>query len=390
MNTKNYLIAVLKAYLNNEKIALNDSIDYFRLFELAKAHNLSAVVYCVIKQADNRNIVPAELQRQMEDSFFDAVFRYNAQGEVINELTAILSDAKIKHILFKGAQIREHYPVPEVRAMGDIDVLISQENRDVVKELLTSKGYDAVNTNGPVYDYKKGDALIEMHTKIISGKVGNADAEAGFSDAMDNGVFDGYRGKLDESYHFAYLLTHIAHHFWFYGAGVKLILDIAVMQKQYDIDLDFVMKKMESIGLSDFSKVILTLCKKWFGVGTDYGADTAKTEDFLLSFGAFGNTNRSKAGVVQRKELEEGKSNSPIITRLRLLFPSYEKMKNIPYISFIEGKRWLTPIAWIYRIYYNIKNRRSIVMKTASEIGSSEANEMAKSELKYFEEIGLL
>lgn len=390
MNKYDYLIAILRAYLNNEKIALDDSINYLELFELARKHNLSAVVFCVIKQAENRNIVPQSVYSIMEDSFYDAVFRYTAQTEGIRQLSDTLSNAGIKHILFKGAEIKELYPVPEVRAMGDIDVLIAQNDRDTVKDVLTQNGYDAVNTNGPVYDYQKDDIEIEMHTKIISGKVGNSDAEGGFIDAIDHGVYDGYCGKLEPSYHFAYLLAHIAHHFWFYGAGAKLILDLAVMQKAYKIDFDKVLEKMESIGLADFSKIIITICQKWFGVGKNYGIDTQDTEEFLLNFGAFGNLNRNKSAVIQRKELEEGKSNSPFMTRLRLLFPSYEKMKNIPYISFIEGKPWLTPFAWIYRIFYNFKHKRDFVKSATSEIGTKETNKMAQQELEYFKEIGLL
>ncbi len=390
MNIQNYLIAVLRAYLNNEKIALDDSIDYLQLFELARKHNLSAVVFCVVKQAENRNIVPQSVYDTMQDSFYDAVFRYTAQTEGIRQLSDTLSSGGIKHIFFKGAEIKELYPVPEVRAMGDIDVLISQDDRDIVKDLLTSNGYNAVNTNGPVYDYEKNDVEIEMHTKIISGKVGNADAEAGFSDAIEYGVYEEYRGTLEPNYHFAYLLAHIAHHFWFYGAGAKLILDLAVMLKSYDIDLDAVINKMDSIGLGDFSKIIINICYKWFGYGADFGLDTQSTEEFLLQYGAFGNLNRNKSAVIQRKELEDGKSNSPFLTRLRLLFPSYEKMKNIPYISFIEDKPWLTPFAWIYRIFYNLKHKRDFVISATAQIGTDETNRMAQMELKYFEEIGLL
>lgn len=390
MNTRDYLIAVLRAYLNNEKIALDDSIDYYKLFEIAKNNNLSAIVFSVIKQAENRNIVPSNAYSTMEESFFDAVFRYESQKQAIAHLDKTLSDAGIKHILFKGAEIKEYYPVPEVRAMGDIDVLIAQDDRDKVKDLLTSNGYNAINTNGPVYDYDINGTRIEMHTKIISGKVGNADAENGFIDAINNAKFDEFCGKLEPNYHFAYLLTHIAHHFWFYGAGAKLILDLAVMQKHYDIDTNAVIAKMDSIGLADFSKIIMTICHKWFGVGQAFDVDTKSTEDFILSYGAFGNTNRNRAVVVQRKELEAGKSNSPFLTRLRLLFPSYEKMKYIPYISFIEGRPYLTPIAWIYRIFYNLKHRRALVKNATSSIGDEKTNELAQSELKYFEEIGLL
>lgn len=274
--------------------------------------------------------------------------------------------------------------------MGDIDVLIDSENRSVVKNLLVSNDFELINSNGPVYDYKHNGVLIEMHTKIISGKVGNSNAEDYFKNAIENGVFDGYKGRFDENYHFAYMLTHIAHHFWFYGAGIKLILDIAVMQKQFSINYDTVFEHMRAVGLEKFAKVILSVCYKWFGTGRAYDVDTSVTEKFITYFGAFGNSKRNKAAVVQRKELEEGKSNSPVATRLRLLFPSYDKVKNIPYINFIEDRPWLLPLAWIYRIMYNLKYKKTFVKEATYTIGSDETNKMAQKELQYFKEIGLL
>ena len=66
---------------------------------------------------------------------------------------------------------------------------------------------------------------------------------------------------------------------------------------------------LDELGLEDFSKVLLTLCYKWFGVGEDYNSDVSQTEEFLLSFGAFGNAGRNKAAVVRRKALEQGKKS---------------------------------------------------------------------------------
>lgn len=385
-----YLIELLGAYLSKQKVQLDESVDYSRLFSICREHNLIAIAYCVIKNADNKSIVPAEILKQFEDAFYETIIRYDIQKNAIEELDKLLSENEIKHIFFKGSEIKELYPVPEARAMGDIDILIAQNDRDKVKDILLENGYALENSNGPVYDYRKNNVLIEMHTKIVSGKVGSSNAEECFLDAIDNADFNGYRGTLDANYHFAYLLTHIAHHFWFYGAGIKLIFDLAVYQKAIFVNYDVVLQKMEEIGLKQFSEVILSICAKWFGVGKDFGADTEVTERFIASFGAFGNGKRNKSAVIERKELEEGKSNSKIITKLRLLFPSYEKMKNIPYISFIEGKPWLTPFAWIYRLFYNLKHKKEFVAQSVAKIGDKKTNIQAQRELEYFKEIGLL
>lgn len=385
-----YLVTLCRHYLDGEPVVLQDSIDYSLLYKIANSHNLSAVLFCVINTADNKEIVPAVALKRFEDDFYEAIIRYDRQQEQLERLDTLLTSHQLRHVFFKGAEIKECFPVPQVRVMGDIDVLILPEERDTVKALMVQNGIKLLNANGPVYDYDADGVKLEIHTKIISGKVGNSNAEACFADAIDHAVFDGSRGVLNHDYHFAYLITHLAHHFWFYGAGVKLILDLAVMLKTFDIRLETVMDKLKEVGLCDFAEVILTVCRRWFGYGTDNGCDIEKTEAFLLSFGAFGNVNRNKAAVIERKELEEGKHNTAWKTKLRLLFPTYQQVKNIPYIRFIEGRPYLLPYAWVYRLFYNLKYRKAFVKKTTQQIGSDETNNTAQQELAYFKEIGLL
>lgn len=384
-----YLITLCRAYLYNEKITLRDDIDYEKLYVIAKSHNLIGICFCVIKNSADKEIVNADLYKKFEDIFYETIFRFDEQTKIINEIASLLSDSDIDYVFFKGSEIRSYFPIPQVRAMGDIDILIPQDKRDIVKNLLSKNGYKIKNSNGPVYDYVKNNTLIEVHTKIVSGKIGNSNAEKFFENAFEH-IAENDKHRLDENYNFAYLITHIAHHFWFYGAGIKMILDLAVTQNKYNIDFDIVLAYMREIGLYDFSKTIITVCCKWFGIGKDFGCDTENTEKFLVSFGAFGNMNRNKAAVVERKELEEGKKSSHIKTVLSLLFPSYNKIKNIPYISFIEGRPYLLPLAWIYRIFYNLIKRQRLVSDVAANIGKKETSDQAENELIFFEEIGLL
>lgn len=390
MNSKDYFITLLNAYLKGETVTADSAADYALLYKLSHAHNLSAVIFSVLNTANHKDVIPQEILKRFENDFYAAVMRYEQQGAVAEQLDRLLSEQGIRHIFFKGAELKEYYPIPQVRVMGDIDVLIDEANRDTVKHLVTANGYTLLNANGPVYDYSLDGVKIEMHTKIISGKVGSSNAEQGFADAMEHAIYDNNSGKLESSYHFAYLLVHLAHHFWFYGAGIKLMLDLAVFLKTQAVDEAYVLQKMRDIGLEHFAKVILTLCRKWFGFGTDYGCDTVKTEQFLINFGAFGNANRNNSAVIARKQLEEGKSTASLPSRLRLLFPSYQTLKNIPYIHFISGRPYLLPYAWVYRLIYNLKNRREFVKDATKALGSDETNSDARKELAYFEEIGLV
>ena len=385
-----YLIELSRAYLDEERISLKGDIDYKRLYSLAREHNLCGVLYCAVKNAESKDVIEKELFNRLENTFFDLVYTSNMQVQTLGEVKELLSQAQIRFVLFKGAVLRNLFPVAESRSMGDTDLLIDKENRNKVKELLTANGFICKSSNGPVWDYEKNGVLFEIHTSALNGKAGSGDVKEHFENAIERAVFNGYEGAFPDEYHFEYLIAHIAHHFCFYGAGIKLVLDLAAVLKKCNVNLDRVLLNLNECELSDFARVILSVCFKWYGVGRDFGISTQKTEDFLACHGAFGNSNRSTAAVLERRAIEENASSGKISSKMRLLFPSYEKMKEIPYIKFIEDRPYLTPLAWAYRLFYNIKNRKDFMKTAVSELGSDNARAQAADEYDYFKEIGLI
>ena len=380
-----FLIQICSAYLNDSKINISEDINFNILFKLAKHHNLLGICHCVLNHSNNKNRIPQDFSDSVENKFFDSIYVYECQQACINEVKDILTASQIRHILFKGIVLRKLYPVPESRIMGDIDILIDRENRDKAKAALIGAGFQCTEQNGPVYNYRKNGVLLEVHTRIISEFGDNA-----FADAFDNAVFDGMTGVLNDNYHTAYLIAHTAHHFKFYGAGIRHILDLAVIQKNKNIDINEVLNILEPPGLATFAGVIFSVCCEWFGVGTKFIEDTQQTQQYLCKCGAFGSMQENKGAIVTRKEMETGGRVSAFRVKLRLAFPAYEKLKNINYIRFIDGRPWLTPYAWVYRFFYNLKNRKSFMTKTISEIDDKKTQELAEQELAYFEEIGLL
>lgn len=384
-----FLIETCRAFLHGSESDLTpeENMDWQQLMKLALHHNLISVCHCALHDKQYNDPEFISLRNSLRDKFLDAYFIFNRQTECINDLKNIFSDNKIPHIFFKGSVVRNFYPVPEARIMGDIDVLIKPEDRSRVKTILEQEGFECTAQNGPVFDYRRDNVLIEVHTRIIQEF-----GEKAFCDAFEKADFQNgsYTGILDENYHFAYLIAHIAHHFMFYGAGIRMVLDLAVLQNKQKIDTDKVFEILNIIHLDTFAKVILTVCFEWFKVGKKYVDDTTKTQDYLCRCGAFGSLNKNKGAVIARRELAEGKTPSSFMSRFHLAFPSYKKMKTIPYIKFIEGRPWLTPYAWCYRFFYNIKNRKKFMKKTINQLGDEETQSLAKEELAYFKEIGLL
>lgn len=380
-----FLVEICKTYLNNSKLTLDDSCSLKELYRLAKHHNLIGVCYCALEPNNDGSQESAKFFDALKNRFFDGVYIYECQKACINELRDVLTSAEIRHIFFKGAVLRELYPVAESRSMGDIDVLIDTENRDRVKTLLTEAGFDCTEQNGPVYNYRKNGVLVEVHTKIISEF-----SEDAFSDAFEHAEFDGLTGTLEDNYHTAYLIAHTAHHFKFYGAGIRHVLDLAVIQSAKDINLDTVIDILRPLRLETFAKVILSVCWEWFSTGRKFTDNINDTCEYLCRCGVFGSMQENKGSVVSRREIESGAKNSSFMIKLKLAFPPYSKLKNINYIPFIDGRPWLTPYAWCYRFFYNLRYKRKFLKNTLRQIEDKETRTLAQKELAYFEEIGLL
>lgn len=385
-----YLIELTKAYLNNENVTLKSDIDYSNLIKLASKHNLLGVIYCVINGADNKEIIDKQLFTDLQNKFFDLVYIVNMQQRTADTAMQVLTEAEIRFTAFKGIELKNYYPVPESRIMGDIDLLIDEENKYKAKAAMKAAGFIVKNENGPVWDYVKNTILVEMHTNLLNETIDSKNIINYFSDAINKAEFNGFHGRFNDTFHFEYLMAHIAHHFRFYGAGIKLVLDLAIMLKYGSADLRKVISDLDSAGLGRFSREILSVCYKWYGEGKKFTDNTDITEDFIVSFGAFGINGRNKSAVAARRDIEKNKSVSPLLIKLRLIFPPYSKLRHLPYIKFINGRPYLTPIAWIYRIFYNLKNKGTFAVSTTAGLSNKDTISQAQAELNYFEEIGLI
>lgn len=385
-----YLIRLSAAYLRGERLSLESDIDYDALMCEAVRHNLFGVAFCALAQANNaKEAIGAHRFERLQGLFTDSIFNSNLLQSVYDTAKAALEGAGIRFVPFKGIMLKEYYPVPETRTMGDADLLIDLKNKTAARKALEAAGFKCQNSNGPVWDYDKNGVRCEVHTRILNGRIGSTKASEYFENAIERAAFDGLEGRLDDNYHFAYLIAHLAHHFCFYGAGIRMVLDLAVMLKFRNIDIDRVIRELDSCGLGEFARVMLTLCNEWYGYGRDFGKDTKRTQDFIAAHGTFGFSNRNISAVAERRDLEEGKSTGTFKTRFRLLFPSYERLKEIPYIKFIENRPYLTPLAWIYRFFYNLKNRRKFMMRAVKGLSDSAAHSEAEKELAFLKSIGL-
>lgn len=384
---QSYLIEISNEYLLNKKTTLNNLINEKEFIILAKQHGLLGVVYCVAKNAQNVEIVDPELLKNLRQNFLKNTQAAMLQSNVKNEALVALGSAGIRHVCFKGSVIKAFYPVPEVRTMGDVDILIDPENESKAKGAMLKAGFKITAENGPVWNYEKDGVLIEMHTCLLHEELDKESTIKYFNTAMEHATFNGFQGEFDPLFHFEYLIAHMAHHFYFHGAGIRFIIDLAVMGRHFNINFKKAVLDLETAGLGTFAKQMISVCEQWFSVGEKFVNNTENVETFIASHGVFGMDERNDAAVIARKNLEKGDKKA---LKLKTIFPPYEHLRQMPYIKFLNGRPFLTPVAWVYRIFYYIFNKNTKgAIKATMNLGTSATITEAEAELQFFKEIGL-
>ena len=71
--------------------------------------------------------------------------------------------------------------------------------------------------------------------------------------------------------------------------------------------------------------------------------------------GTFGLHNEQNEAAHSAKEIrraEEPYWKTTLALTVKKLFPPYRDMQLIPWYSFVDGRPWLLPVAWVYRWFY--------------------------------------
>lgn len=180
------------------------------------------------KLFDNPNVC-----HQLDGLLYGAVAANLNRCVDFETLSACFTKRGIAHMPVKGYYLRELYPTPELRTFSDIDLLIHQEDRQKVHDLMLSLGYTVKQDWEPTYSYIKNAEYYEIHTNLMDGNLdGRTDLQAYFDTAWSHAVpDDGLRFRPEDDFHFIYTVCHLAKHLYGGGAGLRMYLDVALYVK---------------------------------------------------------------------------------------------------------------------------------------------------------------
>ncbi len=354
-------------------IEIPSEADWNELFALARSQSLDALIYrqCIV-------MLPKETKRkQLKPYAAQATISVRRQEE-LEQLNEYLKEQDISVIFMKGSVFREYYSVPGLRSMGDIDCIVREKDRDAADTILREKmGYQRFIDNHAVWTYWKENVYFEIHTHMFYEHLAN---DVDYTEYFDHIWEHCHRAPVfeiesdgflvpEENFHFLYLMAHTAKHVTNKGSGFRPYLDMVLMVRccAERLDWEWIKKELERLRLLKFTEICFALCERWFEVEMPLSDMEIEDEFFkkatrkTFDDGVFGLLNTDNEAASSAKELKRSRLPRPLTAALltgKKLFPPYRDMQLIPWYSFVDGKPWLMPYAWVYRWFYCLRNKK--------------------------------
>ena len=282
-----------------------------------------------------------------------------------NQLVQLLKEHEIPMAILKGTAASVYYPHPELRAMGDIDFMVSPEDFDRAYEVMKENGYELEYEEDFMpyhYTLKKDGVEFELH-RYPPGVRSNEKGEylkSLFYDGMKHieqaTVGDYIFPVFPKMENGLVLLLHIVKHLK-HGLGLRQIIDW-MMYVDRCLDDAFWEEQfrpvVETAGLSTMAKTVTKLCQRHLGLRKDgitwcADADDAVCDallDYFMLQGNFG------------KKIGTEKDNGA-----RLMTGVHNPIQFFRMLQRIGCERWeavkrhpsLKCVAWLHQIFLYLK-----------------------------------
>lgn len=289
-------------------------VDWNAVYRLAEEQSVKGLVAAGIDTLPPTERPPQELLLQFVGSTLQLEQRNKAMNEFVARLIESLRKNDIYALLVKGQGIAQCYEKPLWRASGDVDLLLSEGNYEKAKELLVPLASDVETeyTHFKHLGMTIDGWVVELHGTLHSRLSGRVDR---MIDEVQNNVFYGgnvrswLNGKTQvflpaPNEDVIFVFTHILHHFFFEGVGLRQLCDWCRLLWMYrsKIDVQLLEKRLREAGLMTEWKAFAMYAVDYLGMPIKamplyselacWSNKARKINGFVLDVGNFGHNQR--------------------------------------------------------------------------------------------------
>ena len=215
----------------------NDFKDWGKVFTLAKTQSvLSLVANAVLNDPKLSGQLADGLKAKLKGHVMANMATHSMLNNSVVQVVSALDAAGIPSVLLKGQALARNYPIPELRACGDIDIYVGSKNYlracDVLSAFATWKEEGRPEDNVKHYDIRIGKTPVEIHrysdvnASKYYDKIYQAYSDEGLSQGLRTIDFAGTIVNTPaDVFNAFYIFNHLWHHFLTSGIGLRQFCD---------------------------------------------------------------------------------------------------------------------------------------------------------------------
>ena len=379
--TQQGVITLLRSAITGEKLPLPEGFDLEAADALIQKQGLLPLAY---QGAYHCGINPkSERMLAYQQKYFREMLRSSRQLQKAEQLFAAFEENGIDYLPLKGCVLKKLYPQPELRPMGDADILIRMEQYEQIRPIMIRLGFtEDVKSDYDIHWISK-ELLAEIHFRLFGPS--QEDLCRYFEDGWKVAVSsNGSRYVFSTEDTFVYVFCHMAKHFRFMGIGARQLVDLYVYRRAFPgMDEARIEAVMEQIHMLPFYWNVRRMLDVWFE-GKPWDPVSEFITEYIFSGGSFGSDEKKLyTEEMLRTKGGEKVANSKARSLLFALFPGLSHMQLSYNILFRYP--WLCPVFWVIRWVDILLHRRGNLRRKLNIIGgiSDEGIRTHKQALEY-------
>lgn len=215
----------------------NNFKDWGMVFTLSKTQSvLPLIAHVVLSDTDISIHLSEDTKAKLKSHVIANIVTHRMLNNSVMQVVSTLDVAGIPSVLLKGQGLARNYPIPELRACGDIDIYVGSENYlracEVLSTIATWKEEGKPEDNVKHYDIRIGKVPVEIHrysnvnVSKFYDRVYQAYSDEGLSHGLRTMDFAGtIVNTPTDDFNAFYIFNHLWHHFLTSGIGLRQLSD---------------------------------------------------------------------------------------------------------------------------------------------------------------------
>lgn len=338
------IVTLLRSAITGEVLALPEGFDIEKAYPVIKAHQIASMIY---DAAVRCGVSPQHpVIQNLFQHYCKSIQVSSRQMRSLKQLCAAFDAGGIDYMLLKGSILKGLYPKPEMRMMGDADVLIRMEQYGEIIPIVEKLGFQPKSETEHEMTWTSGSLELELHKCLFPPSADDFYAYFGNGWSLAKRK-NGMQNVMTTEDSFIYIFTHFVKHYRGAGIGCRHVMDLWVyLRENPNMDEAYIKVVLDKMHLRTFYENMRRTIAAWF----EHGAEDDKVKlitEVVFASGSWGTAQKGTlaSGVRDMKRTQQRfKGRTAYI--LRRIFPGVEFLKAT--YPVLKKAPYLLPAVWLH------------------------------------------